>query len=454
MKRLPIILAAGKGTRMRSGLPKVLHPIGGKPMLQHVIDACEQIATEQTVVIYGHGGEQVQAAISGDHLHWALQAEQKGTGHAVAQAMGQIGDEDYVIIANGDVPLIRTQTLQALAAGLDDAELCVLTTVLDKPTGYGRIVREDGAVKRIVEEKDASDEIRQIKEINTGFIAARGQSLKRWLQQLNPENAQGEYYLTDCIGLAVAEGKTVKGVVCADSAEVEGVNNHVQQANLERHYQRRLLNTLMMDGVTLFDPARVDIRGRLSAGRDVVIDVNVVFIGEVRLGNNVSIESGCVVQDCVIDDNVTIKANSVLEGSIIASGCDIGPFARIRPGSDLKANAKIGNFVETKKAVIGEGSKVNHLSYIGDTVMGDDVNIGAGTITCNYDGANKHQTEIGDKVFVGSCSQLVAPVKIGDGATIGAGSTITKDAPEAALTLARAKQLTLKGWTRPVKASK
>lgn len=453
MKRLPIILAAGKGTRMRSDLPKVLHPIGGKPMLQHVVDACEPIATEQIIVIYGHGGDQVRASIKGENVSWALQAEQQGTGHAVAQAMDQIGDEDYVIIANGDVPLIQTKTLDDLAAGLDDAELCVLTTMLDAPKGYGRIVREHGDVKSIIEEKDATNEIRQIKEVNTGFIAARGASLKRWLKQLSPENAQGEYYLTDCIELAVSEGKVVKGIVCKDSSEVEGVNNHVQQANIERNYQHRLLRALMMEGVTLYDPARVDIRGQLTAGRDVIIDVNVVFLGDVRLGDNVYIEPGCIISDCVIDSNVTIKANSVLEGATIASGCDIGPFARIRPGSVLKKDAKIGNFVETKKALIGEGSKVNHLSYIGDTVMGDRVNIGAGTITCNYDGANKHLTEIGDNVFVGSSSQLVAPVKVGAGATIGAGSTITKDAPEGELSLARAKQLTIKGWKRPSKAS-
>lgn len=454
MKRLPIILAAGKGTRMRSRLPKVLHPIGGKPMLQHVVDACESIATEQVVVIYGHGGEEVQAGIKGQNIDWVLQAEQNGTGHAVAQAIELIGDEDYVIIANGDVPLIRQETLENLANGLDDAELCVLTTLLDNPTGYGRIVRENGQVNCIVEEKDATDEIRQIKEINTGFIAARGQSLKNWLNQLSPENAQGEYYLTDCIGLAVAEGKKVAAVLCDDSSEVEGVNNHVQQAAIERSYQRRQLEALMMNGVTMFDPARVDIRGQLTTGQDVVLDVNTVFIGSVTLGDNVTIESGCVLKDCNIASDVIIKANSILEDTIVGSECDIGPFARLRPGTVLKDKAKIGNFVETKKAVIGEGSKVNHLSYIGDTSMGDDVNIGAGTITCNYDGANKHQTIIGDKVFVGSCSQLVAPVTVGEGATIGAGSTISKDAPEGELTLSRAKQVTIKGWNRPVKRSK
>jgi len=457
MKRLPIILAAGKGTRMRSQLPKVLHPIGGKAMLQHVVDRCATVADEQIVVIYGHAGEQVQAAMQTPlekNLQWVEQTEQKGTGHAVAQAIALIGDDDYVIIANGDVPLIQTDTLKALANGLDHAELCVLTTVLDNPKGYGRIVREGGQVTEIVEEKDASDDIRQIKEINTGFIAARGQALKRWLQQLNPNNAQGEYYLTDCIGLAVAEGSRVKAVVCADSREVEGVNNHVQQARVERYYQQQQLNALMMAGLTAYDPARVDIRGELTIGQDVVVDVNVVFIGRVELGSNVQIESGCVLKDCKIGDHVTIKAHSVLEGATVANHCDIGPFARLRPNTVLENHVKIGNFVETKKSQIGVGSKVNHLSYIGDTQMGADVNIGAGTITCNYDGANKHQTTIGDRVFVGSCTQLVAPVTVEDGATIGAGSTITKDAPANELSLSRAKQMVIKGWQRPVKKSK
>ncbi|HHC75215.1 MAG TPA: UDP-N-acetylglucosamine diphosphorylase/glucosamine-1-phosphate N-acetyltransferase, partial [Thiothrix sp.] len=392
MKRLPIILAAGKGTRMRSQLPKVLHPVGGKAMLQHVVDRCASVADEQLVIIYGHAGEQVQTAIqqpTDKTVQWVEQTEQKGTGHAVAQAQALIDDDDYVIIANGDVPLIQTETLNALANGLAHAELCVLTTILDNPKGYGRIVREGGQVTQIVEEKDASDEIRHIKEINTGFIAARGQALKRWLQQLNPNNAQGEYYLTDCMGLAVAEGRRVTAVVCADSREVEGVNNHVQQARVERYYQQQQLNALMMAGLTVYDPARVDIRGELSIGQDVVVDVNVVFMGRVTLGNHVQIESGGMLKDCQIVDHVTIKAHSVLEGATVANHCDIGPFARLRPNTVLENHVKIGNFVETKKSQIGVGSKVNHLSYIGDTQMGADVNIGAGTITCNYDGANK-----------------------------------------------------------------
>lgn len=457
MNIFPIILAAGQGTRMRSSLPKVLHPVAGKPMLQHVVDACASLQGGDTAmaVVYGHGGERVRDSISGNNLHWALQAEQKGTGHAVAQAIHLAGDADVVLIAYGDVPLILPDTLQRLAQGLQDSSLCILTTQLGNPTGYGRIVRNaDGQVQAIVEEKDADDIQRQISEVNTGFIAARGADLKRWLQQLTPQNAQGEYYLTDCVGLAVTEGGNINTVLCADPVEVEGANNRVQLARLERACQQRQVEALMLAGATVADPARLDIRGSVTTGQDVFIDVNVVLQGKVTLGNNVIIEAGCVIQDAEIGDNVHIKSHSVIEDAVIAAGCDIGPFARLRPGTVLAEKAKIGNFVETKKARIGKGSKVNHLSYIGDTEMGAEVNIGAGTITCNYDGANKHQTVIGDKVFVGSCTQLVAPVSVGEGATIGAGSTITKDAPAGELTLSRAKQMTMKGWQRPVKEKK
>ncbi|MFN3785415.1 MAG: bifunctional UDP-N-acetylglucosamine diphosphorylase/glucosamine-1-phosphate N-acetyltransferase GlmU [Thiothrix sp.] len=451
-----IILAAGQGTRMRSAIPKVLHPVAGKPMLQHVVDACASLqANARLAVVYGHGGELVRERIQGVNLQWALQAEQKGTGHAVAQAIHLAADDDVVLIAYGDVPLIRPTTLQQLAHGLQEAALCILTTRLSDPTGYGRIVRNvAGQVQAIVEEKDATEAQRQITEVNTGFIAARAKALKRWLQQLTPQNAQGEYYLTDCVGLAVAEGGTIHTVLCPDPVEVEGANNRVQLARLERAYQRRQVEALMLNGVTVADPARLDIRGTVTSGQDVFIDVNVILQGTVKLGNNVTIEANCVIHNAEIGDNTHIKAHSVLEDVVIAAGCDVGPFARLRPGTVLAEKAKIGNFVETKKALIGKGSKVNHLSYIGDTEMGDDVNIGAGTITCNYDGANKHKTVIGDKVFVGSCTQLVAPVNIGTGATIGAGSTITKDAPAGELTLARARQTTLKGWKRPVKEKK
>ena len=355
------------------------------------------------------------------------------------------------MIAYGDVPLIKAETLQRLADSLENADLSILTTLLANPTGYGRIVRKEGAVHCIVEEKDATETIRQINEVNSGFIAAKGMDLKRWLQQLSPENAQGEYYLTDCVGMAVTEEKRVITVICDNPAEVEGVNNRLQQANLEREYQQEQAQALMLSGVSLLDPARVDIRGSVHTGKDVIIDINCVFIGEVELGNNVVVESNCVIQDSVIGDNVTIKANSVLESAQVANDCSVGPFARLRPGAELKQAAKVGNFVEIKKSIIGIGSKVSHLSYIGDTHMGNHVNIGAGTITCNYDGINKHITQIGNYAFIGSCSQLVAPVSIGDYATIGAGSTIAKDVPANKLTLTRPIQKTISGWQRPTK---
>ncbi len=437
---------------MRSQLPKVLHTIGGKPMLQHVIDACSSLETSKLAVVYGHGGEYVQQAISDDRIQWVLQAEQKGTGHAVAQAIDIIEDDDQVVIAYGDVPLIKPATLKALVEKLADADLCVLTTYLDNPFGYGRIVRNDkGQITRIVEEKDATDEIRQIKEGNTGFIAARGKDLKRWLKALSPENAQGEYYLTDCIALAVEEGGNVQAVVCDSPIEVQGVNNRIQQAELERAYQLDKVNEIMLAGATVADPARVDIRGNVQVGQDVKIDINAVFNGDVVLGDNVSIQANCVITNATIGDGTLIKPNCVIESAEIRSDCEVGPFARIRPLAVLKDKAKIGNFVEIKKSVIGEGSKVSHLSYIGDTTMGTDVNIGAGTITCNYDGVNKFETIIGDGVFVGSSTQLIAPVIVEKNTTIGAGSTITKDTPEGELTLSRAKQITIKGWARPTK---
>ena len=452
MKIFPIILAAGKGTRMNSSHPKVLHLIGGKPMLQHVVDSCFQLEAAEMVIVYGHGGELVREAISDKNIHWVLQAEQKGTGHAVAQAETVIEDDVTVLIAYGDVPLIKADTLRLLAEKLEDSVLSVLTTYMDDPFGYGRIVRDsNGKILSIVEEKDATDEQRKIQEINTGFIAARGSDLKRWLKQLKPNNSQGEYYLTDCIALAVSEGGIVEAAVCDNPLEVQGVNNRIQQAELERAYQAIKAEDLMLAGVTLLDPARIDIRGSVRAGKDVSIDVNSVFIGDVVLGDNVTIESGCVIKDSQIGGNTTIKANSNIDSSMIGESCDIGPFARIRPETVVKAKAKIGNFVETKKSTIGIGSKVSHLSYIGDTQMGADVNIGAGTITCNYDGANKFQTIIGDNVFVGSDTQLVAPVNLAKNTVIGAGSTITKDTPEGELTLSRSKQITIKGWIRPTK---
>lgn len=452
MNLFPVILAAGQGTRMNSSLPKVLHTIGGKPMLQHVIDCCDELGIAKMAIVYGHGGDLVRNAVSNKNIHWSLQQEQKGTGHAVAQAESLISDDATVIIAYGDVPLIKSKTLSLLAEKLENSVLSVLTTKPDNPFGYGRIVRDnDEKILSIIEEKDANDEQRKIQEVNTGFIAAKGADLKRWLKQLKPNNKQGEFYLTDCIALAASEGGIVEAVVCDDPLEVQGVNDRIQQAELERAYQIIKTEELMRAGVTLLDPTRVDVRGALKAGKDVSIDVNTVFIGDVVLGDNVTIESGCVIKNTQIASNTTVQANSVIDTAVIGEACDIGPFARIRPETVIKAKAKVGNFVEIKKSTIGEGSKVSHLTYIGDTQMGSDVNIGAGTITCNYDGANKFQTIIGDNVFVGSDTQLVAPVTLGNGTVIGAGSTITKDTPENELTLSRSKQLTIKGWNRPTK---
>ena len=456
----PIVLAAGQGTRMRSALPKVLHPVAGKPMLQHVVDACNLlIGTRQITVVYGHGGEQVMRGTQGENLAWVLQEQQLGTGHAVKQAMPNVlkyaQDDTVVLIAYGDVPLIRPQTLQLLANSLKQSTLSILTTRLDNPTGYGRMVRNhQRQVQAIVEEKDATDEQRLIQEVNTGFMAARAKDFARWLDQLSPKNSQGEYYLTDCVSLAVAEGGQITTVLCTDPLEVEGANNRAQLARLEREAQRRQSEVLMLSGVTVADPTRLDIRGQVTAGQDCFIDVNVVLLGHVELGANVTIDSGCVLKNVKIADNVHVKSHTLIEDAVLGEHCEVGPFARIRPGTVLGAGAKVGNFVETKKAQIGKNSKVSHLSYIGDTDMGEDVNIGAGTITCNYDGVNKFKTIIGDRVFVGSNSQLVAPVMIENDATIGAGSTITKTAPAGKLTVSRARQITIEGWQRPVKEKK
>ena len=449
---LPIILAAGQGSRMNSSLPKVLHPIGGKAMLQHVIDSCRQLDYEKLVIIYGHGGDLVIEKTSAPDIDWVLQAEQKGTGHAVLQAQDFISDDNIVVIAYGDVPLIKTETLNLLVSKLSNAALSVLTTKLDNPIGYGRIIRDDESkIKAIVEEKDANENQKLVNEVNTGFIAARGNDLKRWLNQIKPNNNQAEYYLTDCIALAVAEGGLVEAAVCDDPFEVQGVNNRIQQAQLERAYQGEQAQQLMLEGATLADPLRIDVRGTLTVGKDVFIDVNNVFIGKNEIGDNVTIHPGCVIENAIIGSHTEIQANTIIESAIIGSGCSVGPFARVRPNTVLSDDAKVGNFVEIKKSNIGKGSKISHLSYIGDTVMGENVNIGAGTITCNYDGANKFQTTIGNDVFIGSDTQLVAPVTVANGSTIGAGSTITKNTPEDELTLSRSKQLTLKGWHRPTK---
>jgi bifunctional UDP-N-acetylglucosamine pyrophosphorylase/glucosamine-1-phosphate N-acetyltransferase len=447
-----LVLAAGKGTRMRSDLPKVLHPIGGKPLVQHVLETARQVGGDRIMVIVGHGAGLVEQRMAADDVSFVLQAEQLGTGHAVQQALPQLRADATVLILYGDVPLTRAETLKKLISAVTEKQMGLLTVNMQDPTGYGRIVRDtSGAVQAIVEHKDASDAQRQISEINTGIMAVKAKHLQQWLPLLKNNNAQGEYYLTDLIALAKQAGVNIHVEQPDAVEEVEGINNRQQQAALERFYQKQKANELMVAGVTLLDPARFDCRGIIQAGRDVVIDINCVFEGDVKLGDGVIIESNCVIINSTIGNNTYIKANSHIEEAVIAAHCDIGPYARLRPGSKLAQGAKIGNFVETKKAIIGEGSKVNHLSYIGDTVIGKRANIGAGTITCNYDGVNKSKTEIGDNAFIGSNSALVAPVKIAAGSTVGAGSVITKNTEENDLAIARSQQRNIKGWARPTK---
>lgn len=446
-----IILAAGQGKRMNSALPKVLQPLAGRPLLQHVIDCAKGVNANDICVVYGHGGDQVRAAFADAGLRWALQAEQHGTGHAVQQAMPETPDENRVVILFGDVPLLRPATVQNLVASCSDGDVAVLTIELENPTGYGRIVRENGDVVRNVEERDASDEEKAIREINTGVMSCPAAALKSWLARLGNDNSQGEYYLTDVLGMAVADGVTVHGVLTDDEAEVMGINDKKQLAAAERALQRRTVDELMAAGVTFADPARVDIRGELSCGKDVFIDVNAIFEGKVTLGDNVRVGMNNLLRDSSIGNGTIVIANCYIEDSSAGADCVIGPYARLRPGARLSNNVKVGNFVELKKSTIDDGSKVNHLTYIGDTQIGKGVNVGAGTITCNYDGANKHQTIIGDNAFIGSGVELVAPVEVGKGATIGAGSTISKPAPGGQLTLERAKQVTVSGWKAPVK---
>ncbi|PID45661.1 MAG: UDP-N-acetylglucosamine diphosphorylase/glucosamine-1-phosphate N-acetyltransferase [Proteobacteria bacterium] len=452
MKIKSIILAAGKGTRMCSDLPKVMHQVGGKPMLRHVIDTCRALGDGPIVAVVGHSAEKIVDGVADESIHWVHQAEQLGTGHAVSQAVPQINDDDIVLVAYGDVPLIKAETLKSLCECIGEFDCSLLTAKLDNPFGYGRIVRDEfGNIQKIVEEKDADATVKQISEINTGIVAAKGGHLKRWLSQLNSDNAQNEYYLTDCVEHAALEGAAITSVNCEDPDEIQGVNNRQQQAMVERCYQARKVNELMARGVTLLDPSRVDVRGTVTVGKDVVIDINAILEGDVALGDGVSVGANCILKNCVLGANTIVKSHSVIEDAVIAESCDIGPFARIRPGTELAQNAKVGNFVEIKKSQVGKGSKISHLSYIGDAELGSDVNIGAGTITCNYDGVNKFKTVIGDGVFVGSDTQLVAPVTIGQGATIGAGSTITKDTVAEQLTLSRSKQITIPGWKKPTK---
>ena len=446
-----VILAAGKGTRMYSDLPKVLHPLAGKPMVQHVIDAAMKLGAQNVHLVYGHGGELLKSTLHNDALNWVLQAEQLGTGHAMQQAAPHFADDEDVLMLYGDVPLIAVDTLTRLLAAKPQGGIGLLTVKLQDPSGYGRIVRENDTVVGIVEHKDASDAQRQINEINTGILVANGRDLKRWLGKLNNNNAQGEFYITDIIALAHAEGNKIEAVHPARLSEVEGVNNRLQLSQLERVYQAEQAEKLLLAGVMLLDPARFDLRGELEHGRDISIDTNVIIEGKVKLGHRVKIGTGCVLKNCVIDDDCEISPYSVLEDAVLEAACTVGPFARLRPGAELAEGAHVGNFVEIKKARLGKGSKAGHLSYLGDAEIGDDVNIGAGTITCNYDGANKHKTIIGDGVFVGSDTQLVAPVTVGKGVTIAAGTTVTRDIADNELVLSRVKQVHIQGWQRPTK---
>lgn len=447
-----IILAAGKGTRMKSATPKVMHMLADRPMLQHVVDTAQSLNPAQLSVVCGNGSDEVVPYLEQQGVTTVMQHEQKGTGHAVMQAKQAFTDTDEVLVLCGDVPLITDATLQALLDSGDKNSLKLLTTELDDPTGYGRIVRDhDGNVQNITEQKDADAETQLINEVNSGIMCLPAKWLTESLDTLDNNNAQGEYYLTDLIAKAVQDNINISTVICEDEMEVAGVNNRVQLAEVESYYQQRKATDLMMSGVTLRDPARIDIRGVMDTGQDISIDINVIFEGQNTIADNVKIGANCIISNSIIHQGAEILPNSILDNVEVGRGCAVGPFARLRPGTRLSDHAKVGNFVETKNASIGRGSKVNHLSYIGDTDMGSEVNIGAGTITCNYDGANKHRTVIGDRVFVGSDTQLVAPVTVEDGATIGAGSTIRKDAPAEALTLTVSKQKTVEGWKRPVK---
>ncbi|AMJ56369.1 MULTISPECIES: bifunctional UDP-N-acetylglucosamine diphosphorylase/glucosamine-1-phosphate N-acetyltransferase GlmU [Stenotrophomonas] len=448
-----IILAAGAGKRMKSLLPKVLQPIAGRPMLAHVIDTARQLQPAGIHVVYGHGGEAVRAAFADQpDLLWAEQSQQLGTGHAVQQAMPQVPDTAQVLVLYGDVPLMRADTLSALLE--NGPRLAVLVAELDDPRGYGRIVRDaEGKVAAIVEQKDASDEQKRIRTVNTGIITAESTALRRWLSSLSNRNAQGEYYLTDVFASAASEYAPAELVLAGDAQEAEGANDPWQLAQLERAWQLRAAKALCEQGARLLDPLRFDQRGTVTVGRDVQIDANVILEGEVELGDGVSIGAFVRLKDVKLGAGTEVRPHCDLEGVISEGAAQIGPFARLRPGTVLADGVHVGNFVETKKATLGKGSKANHLTYLGDAVIGSGTNIGAGTITCNYDGVNKFQTTIGDKVFIGSNSSLVAPLTIEDGATIGAGSVITRNAPEGKLTVARTRQQTIEGWVRPVKKS-
>ena len=449
-----VILAAGMGKRMQSALPKVLHPLAGKPLLSHVIDTARLLSPTSLCIVYGHGGDAVPRLLQASDLSFALQEPQLGTGHAVLQAADHLQDDVPTLILYGDVPLTLGSSLQRLLAVAGNDCLAILTVEMPDPTGYGRIVREDGRIVRIVEQKDATAAERTITEVNTGIMVAPTARLRQWLASLSNQNAQAEYYLTDIVACAVADGVAVVSAQPDAIWETLGVNSKVQLAELERIYQRNLAQCLLEQGVTLADPARIDIRGSLTCGRDVSIDIGCVFEGTVTLGEGVSIGANCVIRNARIDAGAAIKPFCHIEEATVGAAAQVGPYARLRPGAALAENVHIGNFVEVKNSIIGAGSKANHLAYVGDTTVGARVNIGAGTITCNYDGVNKFRTVIEDDVFIGSDTQLVAPVTVGAGATIGAGTTLTKDAPAGKLTVSRARQVTLDNWQRPTKQTK
>ncbi len=447
-----VILAAGQGTRMKSTRPKVIHELAGKPLLQHVVDASLALEPEQVIAVIGHGADQVQDVMQGQGVTFVEQREQLGTGHALAQCLDAVTAGNAVLVLYGDVPLIRAATLSQMIEQAGEAAVCILSFRPDDPSGYGRIVRQaDETVQAIIEHKDADPEQLGINECYSGIMLIRGDRLHQLATSLGNKNAQGEYYLTDVVDIAVANGDAVGAILCEDPREVSGINDQQQLANVEAIYRSHQAELLMAQGVKLFDPARVDIRGEITVGRDVEIDINCVFEGVVSLGDNVRIGANCVIRNSSIDAGSEIKPMTSIDEAVIGRDVSIGPFARIRPGAVFDDAVKIGNFVEIKKSHIGSGSKVSHLSYIGDTEMGSGVNTGAGTITCNYDGVNKFKTVIEDGVFIGSDTQLVAPVTVARNATIGAGSTITRDAPADKLTLSRSKQVTISGWSKPVK---
>ena len=452
-----IVLAAGKGTRMKSALPKVLHCLAGKPLLAHVLDTAAVLQPVGVTVVVGHEADQVKQRVQLHNadgalvIDWAMQEQQLGTGHAVQQAVEGIADDDTVMITYGDVPLTRSSTYQALAEVCDDQTIGLLTLIMEDPTGYGRIIRQGGAIVGVVEQKDASQDQLGISEVNAGVVSIKGHILKNLLARLDNNNAQGEYYLTDIHELAVRDGIRIQAVHPTDAWETDGVNSRSQLARLERLHQQHKAELLMQSGVTLADPARLDIRGRIKTGTDSSIDINCVFEGDCIIGNNVVIGPNCVIKNSQIADNSTVLANCVLEDAKVGTGSTVGPFARLRPGTVLAGGNRIGNFVETKNAHISADSKVNHLSYVGDAHLGERVNVGAGTITCNYDGANKHTTNIEDDVFIGSNSALVAPVTISKGSTVGAGSTISHDVKTGSLSLTRAKRADIENWNRPKK---